>query len=191
MSDQMPKKYVVFVKEDYPRQMEVGKVYLVLWGKYRIVDMAYTNQFGTFIKGVPVKKSKELKSDWRIEYGVTYQPDNPIELLRTLYIKNSSNSQSTMVGFLVHDKRSGELIGATFEEVWSMVFKYGATNVNASMSVLHEQKFGSRLLGTIEGLPSLDSYYWRRLLETKEPTPTERWTDNLYETMEKRLKWMR
>ncbi|QQE80460.1 hypothetical protein [Alicyclobacillus sp. SO9] len=180
----MTNRIGLFVKEDIPFPVTVGQTYNLAWSRYRIVDMNYTNQYGTFILGCCVEDHDDSETDdWVREMGRPSHPDNPIELLKTLYIEGGLSTKGLMVAFLYRDRQKGKIFGLTYREIWPLVFHHGAVNAGASRS--RYQQFNSRLLDTIDELRGLDSWFWRERIEYRSKGE-EIWSSQLQREIERR-----
>lgn len=156
----MNKKVLKVLEDFYKKDITVGDVVGFFEGTLKILDMNYTNQFGTFILGeyTNIELEEEKLKNWMRNVGVASSPNNPYEIVGSIHIPGYRNLLAGM-GFFVKDRNANETKGYSYREAWDMIYNLGATNAIASSS--QSGMFYSKLIDSVDGLPSFDSYYWK------------------------------
>lgn len=174
------------VLEDfYKKDIHEGDHVPVFEGSLHVINMNFTNEFGTFILCEFVGEG-ESHTMWTKNSGVLASPTNPFEILGSIHIPHYRNLLGG-IGFFVKNHVFGEITGMTYEETWQLVFHDGARNAEASFS--QHDHFHTRLIETIDGLPSLDSAYWKIPAYNEEGAPYADFTEDALFSIEKGMKF--
>jgi NAD-dependent SIR2 family protein deacetylase len=156
----MNKKVLKVIDDFYKKDIAVGDEIHFLEGTIKILDMSYTNQFGTFILGEYIDIEYEEEDDsGKRNNGKPANFDNPFEIIGTIHAPGYQNLLAGM-GFYLLNRKTNKVKGFSFHETWNLLYHHGAINATASSS--QRGMFFSSLIDSIEGLPSLDSSYWKR-----------------------------
>lgn len=154
-------KIILKVREDfYEKELHVGDTVPTFGGSYKILELDYRNEFGSFILCEYIEKESdpELDSKWTKKQGVQPNSSNPFEIIGTIFIPDYKNLLAG-IGFFVKNHEYDEILGLSYEQTWNLLFHEGARNAEASSS--HFNQFRTKLIDTIDELPSLDSVYWK------------------------------
>lgn len=153
--------YRLMVLDDfYRKDFKVGEIVPRFEGQYRILDLNYQNTYGTFILCEFIKDEDDFESEskWVKEVGVPASLENPYEIIGSIHIPEYRNLLAG-TGYYVKNHRIGEVRGLSYRETWNFLFREGARNAVASKSTLGN--YSTRLIDTLDELPSLDSSYWK------------------------------
>ena len=142
----------------YGNDLKVGDVVPIFAGKLKIIDLHYQNRYGEFIICESVGGKKNRADGWETETGVKPSEESRFEIIGTIHVPHYQNLMAG-IGYYVKDHHTQEVTGLSYRETWERVFREGAKNAISTISTFN--KFSSRLLDTIEELPSLDSHYWK------------------------------
>ncbi len=181
----MRNKRVLKVREDfYQKDINVGDVIGGIAGRLKIMDLSYTNSFGTFILCEYVERRTDeiIDNQWERRTGVRPSVEHPFEIVGTIHIPGYKNMLSG-IGFYLKNFEYDEILGVSFEEAWNLLYFQGARNAEASSS--HFQNIRTKLIDTVEGLPSLDSYYWKISAYDTEGIPFAPLTKQALKQLEK------
>jgi hypothetical protein len=142
----------------YKRDLKDGEIVSTFEGKLKIIDLHYQNEYGEFILCETVGKSKNRSDSWETQTGKEPDEDARFKIIGTIHVPNYRNLMGGM-GFYVKDHHTEEVTGLSYPETWKLVFREGTKNAFAMVSNYHQ--FTSRLIETVDELPSLDSHYWK------------------------------
>ena len=180
----MRKKVLKVLVDFYKKDIKVGDQLSTFGGSLRIWEMDYKNEFGTFILCEHIEKNRdaELDSKWTKKRGVTATVNSHFEVLGTIHIPDYRNMLGG-IGFFVKNHDQDEVLGLSYEQTWNLLFHEGAKNAEASSS--HYNNFHTKLIDTIEGLPSFESYYWKIPAYNSEGVPYASFTREALSKIEK------
>ncbi|MCM3763824.1 Sir2 family NAD-dependent protein deacetylase [Neobacillus niacini] len=150
----MPRK-VLWVKEDFYKRE--GDIVSRFEGKYKIIDMKHQNRYGEFIL-CEYMEEKQATPGWQRVAGVASSSENSYEILGVIDAPGYRNLLGG-IGYYIKDARTQGIKGVSYHEAWNLIFQNGATNAIASKS--QSGSVSTRLLDTINELPSLDSQFWK------------------------------
>lgn len=149
---------VLKVREDFHVQnVKEGDTIPTLYGELKILNTHYHNSYGEFILCEPAEEEAQTDG-WRTDKGPLPNQTNRFEIIGTIHVPGYENLMAG-IGYYVKDHETGETIGLSYQQAWQQVFLEGTRNAVASIS--KKGTFSTRLLDTIDDLPSLDSHYWR------------------------------
>lgn len=186
--DEMEKKPVLKVKEDfYQQNLQVGEIIGTFGGRLKVVDLSYKNEFGSFILCEYMEKPRFEKAvdDWEERIGAAPNWNNSYEIIGSIHIPGYRNMLGG-IGFFVKRIETNEVMGMSYQQAWNLIYHEGTRNAKASSS--HYQTFGTKLIETIDGLPSLDSYYWKIDAYNKDGNPYAPFTREALVEIEKGMK---
>ncbi|MBU8915118.1 hypothetical protein BGM25_03540 [Bacillus sp. FJAT-29953] len=167
----MKKKTVLKVAEDFcKKNVCVGEELAEFGGRLKIVDLAYENEFGTFILCEYTSKNDDeaVDNQWERREGAALNPNRPLEIVGTIHIPGYRNMMGG-IGFFIKNHTYDEVMGLSYQQAWNVIFHEGARNAMASSS--HYRHFRTKLLAATDGLPALDSWYWKVPAYTVEGIP--------------------
>lgn len=151
---------ILKVREDfYKKDIKEGEEIPTFGGFYKILNTKFKNEFGTFILCEYIEKKPDPNFDdkWTKTQGVSANPNNNFEIIGSIHIPDYRNMLGG-IGFFVKNHELDEVLGFSYEQTWKLLFHEGAKNAEASSN--HFNRFRTKLIDTIDGLPSLDSFYW-------------------------------
>jgi len=154
-------KHVLMVRDDfYKKDLHVGDEIGQLVGRLKVLELAHENEFGTFIlcEYMDTAKENETETKWTKKNGITPKAGNPLEVMGTIHIPGYRNLMGG-IGFFVKKHVSNEILGMSYQQAWNAIYHEGAKNAVASSS--HLNNFHTQLIDTVDGLPALDSYFWK------------------------------
>jgi NAD-dependent SIR2 family protein deacetylase len=155
----MNKKVLKVLDDFYKKDITFGDEIHFFEGTIKIIDMNYTNQFGTFILGEYIGIKIDEEDAGNRNNGKPANSDNPFEIIGTIHAPGYQNLLAGM-GFYVLNRKTNKIKGYSFRETWDRLYRYGATNATASSNQVG--MFFSKLIDSVDGLPSLDSTYWKK-----------------------------
>jgi hypothetical protein len=142
----------------YKKDLKDGEIVSTFEGKLKIIDLHYQNDYGEFILCESVGESENKSDGWETQTGMEPDEGARFEIMGTIHVPNYQNLMAGM-GFYVKDHHTNEVTGLSDHETWKLVFREGTKNALATISTY--QQFTSRLVDTVEELPSLDRHYWK------------------------------
>ncbi|MGE6487424.1 SIR2 family NAD-dependent protein deacylase [Paenisporosarcina sp. NPDC076898] len=154
-------KHVLMVSDDfYKKDLRVGDEMGQLVGRLKVLDLAHENEFGTFIlcEYFDTAKEEGTETKWTKKNGIAPKAGNPLEIVGTIHIPGYRNLMRG-IGFFVKNHDSNEVLGMSYQQAWNAIFHEGARNALATSS--HLNNFHTQLIDTVDGLPALDSCYWK------------------------------
>jgi NAD-dependent SIR2 family protein deacetylase len=152
------RKTTLKVLEDfYRKDFNEGDIVGFFEGRVKILNKNYQNQFGSFIL-CEYMDVKEHDTKREKRKGKCAHPDHPYEVVGTIHVPGYRNLLGG-IGFFVNNRNCNEVIGLTYQQTWDLIFHEGAVNAEAFAS--NDKIFRTKLIDSIEGLPSLDSTYWK------------------------------
>lgn len=157
----MSKKLVLKVAEDfYQKDLRVGDEIGQFGGRLKIINLSYKNEFGNFIlcEYTDNEQNEDVEDHWERRMGKRSGPNKSLEIVGSIHIPGYRNMLGG-IGFFIKNHDIDEVMGVTYQQAWNLIYHEGARNVEASSS--HYQQFSNKLIDTIDGLPSLDSYFWK------------------------------
>jgi NAD-dependent SIR2 family protein deacetylase len=155
----MRRKVLKVIEDFYQKDFNVGDIISFIEGKVRILEKDYHNSFGTFILCEYLDYEEELdEGNWERMRGAIATPENVYEIVGSIHVPGYRNLLGG-IGFFLKDRRVNEVTGYTYRQTWNLLFHHGAVNAEASKSTY--KLFHSHLIDSIDGLPSLDSCYWK------------------------------
>lgn len=162
-----PDRQVLVVKEDITRdECYLGEIISYTEQLWIVDDLAYQTLFGSFIRLFAIDEEKdEWEDSWIRMEGVSPSPQHRYQILHLVTFEQNKDLQSK-IGFVIQDEQTGTLCCCSYKEAWRVVFEQGASNAKASSSTFG--KMTTYLIDSIDGLPPLDSHYWRMPLEEAE-----------------------
>ena len=163
-------KHLKVMKDFENKKINVGDIVSCVDGDFKIIDLKYRNQYGTFIlcEDVSWKKESQPESSWSIVRGVPVSKGNHYEIMGTIHIPGYTNPLGVS-GFFVKNHLENNIIGLSYSETWEIIYKYGARNAEATRSLFPPLQ--TRIISTNDELPSFDSTYWKRTALNKEGKP--------------------
>ena len=173
----------------YLKEFKEGDIVPRFEGKYKILNMNYQNDYGTFILCHLVEEQDDSKNEsrWICEKGVLVNDDNPYEIVGSIHIPNYRNLLAGP-GFFVKNHQNNAICGFSYNETWNLLFQYGARNAEASKS--RSGQFQTRLIDTIDELPSLDSHYWKIPAYNENGEPFAPFSKRALREVEKAIKYV-
>ncbi|MCM3363760.1 SIR2 family NAD-dependent protein deacylase [Niallia sp. Sow4_A1] len=157
----MGKKILKVLDDFYQKTMAEGDEIHLMEGKIKILDLNFKNEFGNFIlcEYIDQESNEEDPKDKIVNLGHLAHSNHTFEIVGTIHVPGYRNLLAG-IGFYVYHRNSKVTKGYSFQETWDIVYRYGATNAMASSS--QSGIFFSKLIDSVEGLPSLDSFYWKK-----------------------------
>lgn len=156
----MGRKVLKVYDDFYKKDFKEGEIVPIFEGKLKIIDLHYQNVHGEFILCEFVGESENRTAGWETKTGKEQDSTSRFEIIGAIHVPGYRNLMAGM-GFYVKDHHTEEVTGLSYRETWGLVYREGTKNAIATVSTFNQ--FTSRLIDTVEELPSLDSHYWKIL----------------------------
>lgn len=177
-------KKVLKVRQDfYQQNFAEGDIVHFFEGKYKILDTQFQNSHGEFILCEYLDEFERDESSI-VEQEIPANHNNPYTIIGTIHLKGYRNLMAGP-GFFVKNNQSGQVKGYSFRETMKLLIQEGATNAVATRSI--SGNFHSSLIDSIEGLPSFDSHYWKKLVYDQNGVPFAELTEAAKKDVERAL----